>query len=405
MNIEAEFVQRLINKPDYAFKTAIMPDDLEDDGWRAAFGAVKKLIAGGVTPDFTTVVMECPEYAVQIMSLDTLVKANFEFVEEKLVKQVERKRLTIAANSFIEYLSTVDNNMDIVAKVEELIAASRVEHDHREVKSLYDCAIEFGAVLEARYYAKGLVGIPSGFDKLDKLTGGFQPGVYYVGARPSQGKTALMLSMMRAALKSGSGAGLISVESSEMDLIARVLSAEGPIMMNNLKSGRIVPSEFSRLKDSIERIKGFNGQIYFNTKADLGTIESIARRMVKTNGVGILFVDYLQRIYSPGKNKIEQVGNSSRAMTDIAKGLGIPVVCLAQTGRQADTEAPSMSHFQHSSAIEQDADIAMIINNYKDDRDIEQSQLCVLKNRDGEIDNVAVHFDREHVRFTEKVSG
>jgi len=404
LNLEAEWLTRAINDTDNLNKTAIKPGDLENPAFQAAHAGLIKLLSSGFKPDLMTIVTECREYAVELTkSLNCIEKANFEYYDRELSKEIQRRRLRVASTSFMEYLDNGSSNQDIVARVEELISASNVEHDHREIKSLYQCALEFGPILEERVNLKGeLVGIQTGFPQLDDITGGFQPGTYYIGARPSQGKTALMLSMMRAALRSGRGAGLISIESSDIELISRVLSAEGPVPAANLKKGSMVGHEYNALRDSLTRLEGWNGQVYFNTKTDTSTLEAVSRRMIETFGVEIIFIDYLQRVNAKGGTKFEQVANASRIVTDIAKGMGVPVVCLAQTGRIADHEQPSLNHFQYSSAIEQDADIAMIINHYIDDEKKDRSQLCVLKNRDGEVKDIPVYFDRKHVRFVER---
>ena len=401
MELEREFISRIIANSDLTMKTAIRPKDLDYPAYRAAYGAVFKLLGEGVKPDFPTVVASCREFTNDLARLDSVTTSNFEFFERELSKEIQRRRLRVAALEF-ERLNNANEAPDrIVAEMESLLSGSRVVQEHRDIRTLYDCAMEYGPKLEERAKNKGeLVGIPTGLPSLDTKLGGFQPGTYYVGARPSDGKTALMISMMRAALSHGFGAGLISIESSDLELIGRVLSGEGPVLMSNLKKGTLAQWEYNGLSDAFKRIKEYNGHVYFNTKTDIATLESISRRMVETLGCKIIFIDYLQRVYAEGKTRFDQVTSASRVVTDIAKGLGVPVVCLAQTGRPADTEEPSLHHFQHSSAIEQDADVAMIIRHKRnEDGKIEESYLHILKNRDGEVGSIPVYFDMAHVRF------
>jgi replicative DNA helicase len=399
-DLEREFVTRIINDPDRAVNTAIRPGDLLIPAYRAAFQTVLDFLVSGVTSDPVSVAMACAGYQQEIAGLSSIDKANFEFYERELTKVIQRKRLRDASMVFAEMLAGGNENAEIQARVEELLSASVVEHDHREIKSLYQCAMEFGPILEERYKSKGaLVGITTGFRLLDDCLGGFQPGTYYIGARPSQGKTALMLTFMRAALKAGHSTGLISIESSDMELISRVLSAEVPVPASSLKSGQLTTNDLNKFQLALKRIEQFKGHLYFNTKTDTVTLENIARRMIKTHGIEILFIDYLQRINAKGPSKFEQVAAASRVVTDIAKGMGIPVVCLAQTGRIADHEAPSLNHFQYSSAIEQDADVAIVIHSEKDDNGGDDTRLCVLKNRDGGIADIPVLFNKNYVRF------
>ncbi len=400
MILEKEFVMRLINEPSNIGKTAIKPKDIGVKAYRAAYQELLSQLKDGGTPSLLTIVDGCPGHEYLLAEMNSIEKANFKYYENKLSNDIQRRRLQLAKENFTAGLESLDSPKDIIEKLEEDIASSWVEADHRSIKSLYTCALEFGPVLEKRHELKGaLPGIPTGFERLNSLTGGFQPGTYYIGARPSQGKTALMLTMMRAAMKAGHGAGLISIESSDIELISRTLSAEAQVNASALKHGAMTASDYPKLKEAYSRIKGFNGQVYFNTKTDIPTLEATARVMVKNYGIEILFIDYLQRINAKGGTKFEQVLNASRAVTDIAKGLSIPVVCLVQTGRVADSEAPSLNHFQYSSAIEQDADVAIIINNKSMESGPEISELCVLKNRDGEVGDVPVFFNRRLVMF------
>ena len=409
MELEREFITRIINNPDHTMATAITPNDLQTPAYRAAFSAVNKLLAMGTRPDKSTVLNECREYDVELVVLNTFDTVNFEYFDRELSKNIQLRRLRSASAQFTELLTDGHDSQEIIAQMEAMLSGSRVEHEHREIRTLYDVALEFGPILEKRHALRGkLVGIPTGFDKLDYLTGGLQPGTYYVGARPGRGKTALMLTMMRAALHAGRGAGLISIESSDIELISRVIAAEGPVAASNLRTGRMQDWEFDSMRNAYERIKGFNGHIYFNTKTDVRTLEQIARRMIKTYGIEVLFIDYLQRVKAPGNSKFEQVANASRAVTDIAKGMGVPVVCLAQTGRVADHEPPGLGHFQYSSAIEQDADVAMVIHEETEEiegLEVTETSLAVLKNRDGEVGTIPVFFDKKHVRFTEVERG
>jgi len=400
MILEKEFVMRLINDPMNMGKTAIKPKDIGVKAYREAYQELSKQLKDGGSPTLLTVIDGCPGHESLLAEMNSTEKANFKYYETQLSADIQRRRLYLAKEHFETGLESQDTPKEIIETLEEEISSSWVETDHRSIKSLYTCALEFGPILEKRHNLKGaLPGIPTGFDRLNSMTGGFQAGTYYIGARPSQGKTALMLTMMRAAMKAGHGAGLISIESSDIELISRTLSAEASVNASALKHGAMTSRDYPKLKAAYSRLKGFNGQVYFNTKTDIPTLEATARVMVKNYGVEILFIDYLQRINAKGGTKFEQVLNASRAVTDIAKGLSIPVVCLVQTGRVADSEAPSLNHFQYSSAIEQDADVAIIIHNKSLESGTEISELCVLKNRDGEVGDVPVYFNRRLVSF------
>jgi len=402
MILEKEFVNRLINNPDNIGRTSLKPRDIGVPAYRAAYSELLRQVQAGTKPDLATIITALPDHRRLLLEMNFVDTANFEFYDKKLSGEVKRRNLVMASEYLAMALQSGADTQEILETLESKLVEIGNAGSKAELNSLFECATQFMPILEKRWKNKGqIVGIPTGFLKLDGMTSGFQPGTYYIGARPSQGKTALMLTMMRSAVKAGHSVGLISIESSQTDLISRVISADAKVRASALKHGAMVKSDYPKLTESIHRLKGYKGQVYFNTKTDTGILESVARMMVGVNGVEIIYIDYLQRINAQGGTKFEQVAKASRIVTDIAKGLNIPVVCLVQTGRVADKEEPSLNHFQYSSAIEQDADVAIIIHNEERDSGPDISKLCVLKNRDGETGDVHVFFNREYVSFEE----
>jgi len=415
MNAEKEFITRLVNDTDNLGKTAIKPKDLINPAYRAAYLELIKQVRAGDSPDWGTILISLPAYIQELAELNSIETANFQRYEKALSNEIHCRNLKLAAEFFSMAAERgITDPGALAAEMSNRIANSSIAADETEISSMGQMAIDFKAVLWERKNANGkLIGVTTGFSVLDDMFGGFRAGAYYVGGRPSQGKTALMLTMARHAMESGKNVGIISIESSKIDLIARLLSARANVLADNLKTAQFKDGDYTRLEETNKWLSENGGVVYFNTKTDVDTMEAVARVMVKIHKVDIIYVDYLQRVHAPGFNKQEQVANASRAITDIAKGLQVPVVCLAQTGRQADVDGakPELSHFQHSSAIEQDADVAMIIHTVKvkpngnpesyQREAREETYLSVLKNRDGEIADVPVFFNKKYARFEE----
>lgn len=402
-NLEAEYFTRLINNQANMFTTPIAAEDFEHPAFRAAMAEAKRQIKSGITPDVTTIAVALPAYAPELMKINSIESANFEFYERQMIEAVERRRYTRAAAKLVQLASSTDPFYDIHHEAMTMVSDCRIGSSGVLSTTAYDLAYKFGPILEKRYALKNkLAGVTTGFPKLDSVLGGYQPGIYYIGARPSQGKTAMLLTMMLSAMRSGHKVAMISIESSEQAIIERMLSADGPIPMTHLKTGAVDKGDMKNFKEAMDRFKQFGAFINFNPKGEISEVERTATTFVKGGGAEIIYIDYLQRITAPGRTKIEEVSNASRMVTDLSRVLGVPVVCLAQTGRQADSEAPQMSHFQHSSQIEQDADVAMVINHKKEDDGREESFLTVLKNRDGEVGQIPIFFDRNHVRFKQR---
>lgn len=402
LTVEQEFIASIIQNPDLMMQTAIKPEDLHDRDMRGIYAAIVNLVSRGVNIDLATVASEYGDIST-VAKYSVPSSLNFKYFEVKLCEEIQLRRLNMVKNTLSDMLATGAASSSITERIGELLAEAPVSDSVAQIKSLHECALEFGPELERLYALKGkLPGIPTGIPRLDQSIGGWQTGTHYIGARPGDGKTAFLLTSMMAAVKSGAKAALISIESSTGKLISRVLAAEGPILAEGLRKGSLTASEFGRLGDTIRRFEGYNGYIYSNVKTDRVILEGVARRLIKTMGVEVLFIDYLQRIKGKGFNRTEKVESASRLVTEIAEGYEIPVVCLAQTGRIADKEEPSLGHFQHASAIEQDGDTCMILRHEKDEAEMDPTEVSygyLLKNREGPLDRIPIYFDRKHVRF------
>lgn len=414
MQLEAEYFVRLVNNQQHVFTTPIKEEDFESPAFRAGLAELKRQIRADTIPDMATIGIALPQYSGELFAANSASRSSYEIYEKKFIDAIQERRLYRAVNNIGSRLGRDEPISEILRDAIDMITGCAVNTTSRSIMSLYDCAVEFGPVLEERYNERGKIpGITTGFKQLDETIGGFQPQIYFIGARPSQGKTALLLSMMRSALKSGYTAAMLSLESSQQSIIERVLSADADIPMRRIRTGSLEIGDFKLLEKTFGTMEKWNGYLEFNPSSDISEIERSCHAYVKGHDVKIIFIDYLQRISAPGRTKIEEVANASRRLTNLSRELNIPIVCMAQTGRQADHEPPEISHFQHSSQIEQDADVAIIIRHIwscecgKPDCTEDQrcnnakckSTLVILKNRDGDTGEIPVIFDRDYVKF------
>jgi replicative DNA helicase len=244
-------------------------------------------------------------------------------------------------------------------------------------------------------------GIPTGFSRLDQLTGGWLAGqVIVLAARPSVGKTALAMDFARAAAyRGGKSVLFFSLEMSEPELMLRLLAAEARVSLGSLKTGRLTKEEQMNLLSVEGSIK--NSNLFFDSTPNIGIshIRSRAtRQKASPAGLDLIIVDYLGLMKVKSGNKQatreNQVSELSRDVKLLAKELQIPIIMLAQLNRQSEARVdkkPALSDLRESGAIEQDADCAMLIHRPdQSDPNIRpgEADLLVVKNRNGPTDKI-----------------
>lgn len=266
--------------------------------------------------------------------------------------------------------------------------------------------------IEARFHQGGhITGAPSGFIDLDRLTGGFQPGSFnIIAARPSMGKTALALGLaMHTALEVGSPVLVFSLEMSAEQLVQRMLGAEARVNIHDLRTGAFADEAWDDLAEAAGRLS--QSPIYIDDSSLLSTMDLRARcRRFKAKfpDLGLVVVDYLQlmSLHRRIESKQQEVAEISRALKGIARELNIPILALSQLSRAVEArqdKRPQLSDLRDSGAIEQDADLVMLL--YRPGyyssvpEDESMAELIIAKHRNGPTGVVRLIFLKEYTRF------
>jgi replicative DNA helicase len=259
---------------------------------------------------------------------------------------------------------------------------------------------------------KAITGTPSGFDDLDSITGGFQPGnLIILAARPSMGKSALMANFAEnAALDSNKAVALFSLEMSEGELAQRFVASQASIRGDDLRKGKVPPSRWPKILQASNRLA--QSPLYIDDSSDLSVLDVRAksRRLAQqhADGLGLILIDYLQLMRASGnvENRVEQIGQISRGLKTLARELQVPVIALSQLNRgveQRTDKRPVLSDLRESGSIEQDADLVMFIYRdeyYNDDSDREGiADVVISKHRNGGLGVVELAFQKEFPRF------
>ena len=248
---------------------------------------------------------------------------------------------------------------------------------------------------------KSITGVPSGFSDLDEMTSGFQPSdLVIIAARPSMGKTALVLNIAQyAAIERNMPVAVFSLEMSKESLVQRMLTSEGRVDAQKMRKGMLRDEDYSRLARAAGILSG--APIWIDDAAAITLLEirSKARRLKADSDIQMVIVDYLQLIQGPtgSESRQQEISAISRSLKALAKELSVPVVALSQ-----------LSDLRESGAIEQDADLVMFIYRQevydgptdKDGNSLEgRAEIIVGKQRNGPIGFVNLFFHKAYTRF------
>ncbi len=267
-----------------------------------------------------------------------------------------------------------------------------------------------------------VTGVPSGFKDLDKLTTGFQsPQMVVVAARPGMGKTSMALNIAEAAILGGGHPEkvvptlMFSLEMGADELALRLLCSHAGVSSRKLKDGFLSKESEKDLYESHKLLS--KAPFFVDDSSGLNILEmrAKARRLKKQHNLGMIMVDYLQLLQGTDSRvpRHEQIAEISRGIKGMAKELRIPIIALAQLNRETEKERrqPRMSDLRESGAIEQDADIVLLISQKfaKDNKDNEDNgedggnvvprDLIIAKQRNGPTGIVSLVFDKSLTRF------
>lgn len=266
--------------------------------------------------------------------------------------------------------------------------------------------------IEAAARSNGTVtGIPTGFLDLDYRTAGLQPSdLILIAARPSMGKTALMLNLARnVAFKKNLTMAIFSLEMSKEQLVNRMFSMESNVDGQKIRTGQMNDQEWEQLIESAGVI-GRSSLIIDDTPGiSIAELRSKCRKYKLEHGLSVVMIDYLQLMTGTGKasdSRQQEISDISRSLKSLARELSVPVIALSQLSRaveQRPDHRPMLSDLRESGAIEQDADVVMFI--YRDDyynHDSEKkgiAEIIIAKQRNGPIGTIELAWLPEYQRF------
>lgn len=290
------------------------------------------------------------------------------------------------------------------------------QHVRQDITSLESILAESFDRLDDLHHKKGgLRGIPTGLTDLDKRIAGLQRSdLIVVAARPSMGKTAMMLNMsLDIATKADQGAVLyFSLEMSKEQLVDRLLAAQANVDAWKLRTGDgLKDADFERISTAMGALAEAPIFIDDTSGITVSDLRTKARRLHHQHPLAVVMVDYLQLMsggsrYATSANRVQEISEISRSLKILARELNIPVVAASQLSRSVESRSPQipqLADLRESGSIEQDADIVMFMYReeyYNPDTDRQNiTDIYIKKHRNGPTGNFELYFDREKQRL------
>lgn len=351
------------------------------------------------------------EYLVELVS-NTPSAANIRaWAEIVRDKSVSRRMLDVVADVSERIYRGGDKSQQVLdSAIRELMMLGKASLDS-EADMKQAAKLAYQDIIEAHDNRGRVRGIPTGYPRIDARLGGFHRGdLVFLGARPSMGKTAMMVNLALNASKAGHAVGLISGEQSGMQIAQRSYALTAHVAAEKLRNGDIEDEEWSRLTMATKELVAANVRIYDRSAPTLDEVCRAARRWKQEYGVGILFVDYLQRITVPkAQNRIDEVSEVARGLKTLARDLDIPVVALAQVKAEVDKRTgdkrPNLGDIANSDEATREADqIAFLYRDEVYDRNTAARGMAELnfeKNRHGPTGRFDLQFIGETMRFAD----
>src|SRR5215510_12234201 len=429
-NLEAErSVLGAILIQNDAFNTAaevIASDDFYRDAHRRIFERMAALSERSHAIDFVTLKEELsrngeldavggPAYVASLA--DGVPRAtNVEYYAKIVKEKSTLRNLIYAASKILTNAYEADQESDIVLdEAESAIFAVADDRLKAGFVQMRDLVKESFPKIEKLFEQKRLItGVPTGFVDLDEMTRGLQGGdLVIVAARPSMGKTSLVLNIAQYVASLGDQVvGFFSLEMSKESLFLRLLTSEAQIDGHRLMSGAIGGNDYHRISHALEKLNSM--KLFIDDTANIGVLEMRAksRRLQSEHGLSLLVVDYIQLMSGRGRfeSRTLELASISRSLKGLAKELNVPIIVLSQLSRAPESRSdhrPQLSDLRESGALEQDADVVVLI--YREDQYADRSQpaaenqgvaeLIIGKQRNGPTGVVKLAFIREFTRF------
>jgi len=326
-------------------------------------------------------------------------------------KGVLRRLIKNATHIVNDCYTAKDAVSEVVDTAERLIfEISDLKHKQSffHVKELVKQSIE---KIDSLYQRKEHVtGLATGFAEIDRMTSGLQPSdLIIVAGRPSMGKSSLAASFVEhIGIDKKKPVAFFSLEMSKEQLVQRMLCSQARVDAHKVRSGFLAPSDWPKLTSAAGKLS--TSGIYIDDSPAITALElrAKARRLKSHHDIQMIVVDYLQLMRGSARtdSRQQEISEISRSIKALARELSIPIVALSQLSRAVESRQdhrPMLSDLRESGAIEQDADLVVLLmreeyyNPTEENRGV--AEAIIAKQRNGPVGTVKLSFIKEYMRF------
>ena len=417
----------LIDEVSINVATDIKSEDFSQPSHRPIWSAIMELSGRGEAVDVLTVSDELKRngrlediggYAVLTdFSRQTPTSANVEQYANIVRRTATLRRLLDAATKVAEiaYQNPTDTDEALGRAEAEIFAVAREARrsSFSEMDDLIGDAISRLGWLRANRGASR--GVGSGIDSLDRMTGGWQPSdLTILAARPSVGKTSLALNIAQhAAIHEGKRVAVFSLEMSKDQLTTRLLAGASGVDIFRIRRGEVEGFDLARIAGAVHTLEAAKIFIDDTPTASPIDLRAKARRLAADGGLDLIIVDYLQ-LMMPSRqtkdvNRVVETSDISRGLKAMARELNLPVIALSQLSRASESREggqPRLADLRDSGAIEQDADLVMLLwrqNGQEHGAAEEQIKLSLAKHRNGPTGELDLTFIKATTTFKDAI--
>lgn len=400
----------------------LVPEDFYRDRHRQVYEAIRDLFEKGDPVDLVTVAEALRKQgrleqiggiaAISEIARSVPSAVNVEYyarvvAEKSMLRQLIRMAGQIAEKGY----QPAEEAASLLEEAERMILELSQRRTKEGFSSMRTILLATFEKIEHLYANKGnLTGVPSYFRELDHMTSGWQPAdLVIIAARPSMGKTALVLNMAQnAAVRAKIPVALFSLEMSKEQLVQRMLCSEAMVDQQRVRTGELLDTDWPKLTRAVGPLSESPIFIDDTVGISLAELRSKARRLKMEQGLGLIVIDYLQlmTVGRKAESRQQEVAQISRGLKGIARELKVPVIALSQLNRgveQRQDKRPVMSDLLESGAIEADADVISFI--YRDEYYHPESdkkgiaEIIVAKHRNGPVGTVELGYLKEYTKF------
>lgn len=424
---EASLLGALLIDADAIVKIAdtVSPEDFYEERHRHIYAAVLQLYERHSPIDVLTLsdqlksggFLDTVGGAAYLTELTNFVPTATH-VEEyaSIVAQKAMRRRLIKASQDIVGLGydEAQSLQDLIETAESRLFEVSQRHIKQDITSLEEILAESFDRLDELHKDKGkLRGIPTGYKDLDNILAGFQRSdLFILAARPSMGKTAMVMNLAHnVAVFAGEPVLIFSLEMGKEQLVDRMLARESGVDAWALRTGNLTDTDFEKIGQAMGTLS--EAQIYIDDSPGItiSDLRTKARREAHRRPLGLIIVDYLQLMsggsrFSGDGNRVQEISEISRGLKGVARELNVPLIALSQLSRSVENrnpQIPQLADLRESGSIEQDADVVAFL--YREDYynpETERKNIMdvfIKKHRNGPTGAVELYFDREKQRI------